>query len=294
MLMELTHVIAQAATGQGKMDEAEKYWRTLLSVAKELRSYKGEIEALLGMGIIARTRNIKEAVPYFEKADSLARNAKDKAMEFKVVHSWGKTYAESNDKEEGLKCISRAIDIAKSSNNYVSQIQALISQGKVHWAQSEHDKAQASFQEGQDLAQKHSLSGLEASCSLYVCLSSPELDSKSVPFSEDITQNFEKTIELAKKGDNPRVLKSALLTYAELLLNKREFQKCVTISEQARSECEKAADVFGQIKANTFLTRAHRELGNEAAAKAALTYGMTLVSLIKKTLPKGTQEAEEL
>ena len=92
----------------------------------------------------------------------------------------------------------------------------------------------------------------------------------------------EEAVEMARKGGDYALYSRTLLALAEVLLEDRDAQRALSVALEAKERFASAGQQESEWRAWMIAARAHRRLGNEAAAQDALAQANRVLSELEQ------------
>jgi len=140
----------------GDLDKAESTCRKALRLVRASGDRRIEASTLLSLGSVMKSRQrLREAISMNEQALKLADAVHAADLRAEILNSQGDAYLQSGNLEEAAKCLSAAVELARSAGYRVLEAQATERLGRVEFLRGRYAEAVGRFSRASALYREH-------------------------------------------------------------------------------------------------------------------------------------------
>jgi len=210
-----------------------QYAQKSLQLSESLKYQKGELNALLALGLYYWSKGLdyktsvdQKCIGYFERASGIAKSIGNKEIDLKANRSLGKIYIELGETQIGLKHILETYQTSKDST--LGKIYLTTDVGNIYFDSGEYLKSLQKFLEALVLARSEGNQYKIA----YALNDVAKVFEKLARRSKAVT-NLEEGIAIAEKNKDLFGLAVLYNTYGGISLRMEEADKAAKYYEQA-------------------------------------------------------------
>ncbi|MCP4416483.1 MAG: tetratricopeptide repeat protein [Chloroflexi bacterium] len=249
--------LGEAFDTQGNYTESGRMYKRVLLLARERNDHQMESMALTKLAkAYEMWGDFSRAVTYLEQSLAMVQAKEDVAGQSWHWRELGLLFRKLKQVRTAVEAHETRLALVRSVEDLAGEVETLTDLGDLSRAVEDHSEAMAYFKEALALAQAHSLMLEEAKVLSSMGMSFYEQDKKRPAIRE-----LERSLEVAKKARNSRVLADVSYRLALVLCKQNRWEKAESHALLAQRIYGRLADTIMEERVSKMLGRIQQNKG---------------------------------
>jgi len=250
----------------GNFMEALDYYKEALEPALEHGNKPTLARIYNNIALIHMEQGLyKSALENYYKTLSIAEHLNDKELIAMATGNIGLLYQQQNNQEQAIKYHAKSFQLSDGLADQRGAANSLLNLGVIYKEKGEHEKAINYYMKARDKFVEAKEAIGEAACynnlgTLYFDMNRNGLGNRDTLLSRSLYYNS-MAYDIRKKTSNIKGAIGSKINLANVYMEKKDFQKAITLASEALKEAQKQGLVYESRNAASLLSDCYRKLG---------------------------------